>query len=160
MYWEILLIQSHSTAILLPLSIFWKIVLFCRKNHPFFRKDTKFLNVLRILTFSVALYCNFPTFSDFKKEARIFSKKPIYVFSKKLKCRTFWDIFLIQLQSASKWLLSAVSKKTQDFFWTTNFFSRRNHFLNVLRSLTNSVASYNKVLSLAISTKSIFSEKT
>ena len=94
------------------------------------------------------------------KKSKNFFEKPIYVFSnKKLKFRTFWDIFLIQLQSASNWSLLAVSKKSQDNFWTTNFFSRRNHFLKVLRSLTNSVASYNKFLSLAISTKSIFFEK-
>ena len=95
------------------------------------------------------------------KKSKNFFEKPIYVFSnKKLKFGTFWSIFLIQLQSASNWLLLAVSKKTQDIFWATNFFSRRNQFLNVLRSLTNSVASYNKFLSLAISTKSISFRKT
>ena len=98
-------------------------------------------------------------FQRFLKKGKSFFKKPIYVFSKKPKFRTFWDIFLIQLQSASKWLLLVVSKKTQDFLWTTKFFSRRNHFLNVLRSLTISVASYNKFLYLAISKKYFFFEK-
>ena len=116
------------------------------------------MNVLRILTFSAALYCNFATCSDLKKNKNFF-EKPIYVFSKKPKFRTFWDIFLIELQSASNWLLLAVSKKTQDDFWTTIFFSRRNQVLNVLRSPTISVASYNKFLSLAISKKSFFFSK-
>ena len=64
------------------------------------------------------------------------------------------------MQSASIWLPLAVSKKTQDFFWKINFFSRRNQFFNVMRSLNISVASYNKFLSLAISTKSFFSRKS
>ena len=40
---------------------------------------------------------------------------------KKPKYRTFWEILLIQLQSASNWLPLAVFKKTQDFFWKTIF---------------------------------------
>ena len=48
-------------------------------------------------------------------------------------------------------------KKTQKFFLKNqSFFSRRKQFLNVLRSHTISIASYNKFLAMAISTKSIF----
>ena len=64
------------------------------------------------------------------------------------------------MQSASNWLPLAVSKKTQEFFWKTIFFSRRNQFFKNMRSLSISVASYNKFLSLVISTKSFFSRKS
>ena len=133
---------------------------FCQKNpSTSLRRTPTFWTFWEFLHFHWPCSATFLLSAIFKKSKNFF-EKPTYVFSKKPNFQTFWDIFLIQLQSASKWLLLVVSKKTQDIFWTTNFFSRRNHFLNVLRSLTNSVASYNKVLSLAISTKSIFFRKT
>ena len=132
---------------------------FVRKTHPFFKEKHQLFERFENSYIFIALVVQLSYFQRFLKKGKSFFKKPIYVFSKKPKFRTFWEIFLIQLQSASKWLLLVVSKKTQDFLWTTKFFSRRNHFLNVLRSLTISVASYNKFLSLAISKKYFFFEK-
>ena len=40
---------------------------FFRKPHLFFNRKLKFLEILRNLTFSVAFYSKFATFSNFKK---------------------------------------------------------------------------------------------
>ena len=50
-------------------------------------------------------------------------------------------------------------QKNSRFFLKNHFFSRRNQFFNVLRSLTILIASYNKFLILAISTELIFFSK-
>ena len=132
---------------------------FVKKTHAFFKEKHQLFERFENSYIFIGLVVQLSYFQRFLKKSKSFFEKPIYVFSnKKLKFGTFWSIFLIQLQSASNWLLLAVSKKTQDIFWATNFFSRRNQFLNVLRSLTNSVASYNKFLSLAISKKYFFSK--
>ena len=49
-------------------------------------------------------------------------------FQEKPNFWTYWEILLIQMHSASNWLLLAVSKRTQGLFWKTTFFSRRNQF--------------------------------
>ena len=99
------------------------------KPIHFFKKNTIFWNALRILTFSVALWCNFATFSDFRKSKNFF-EIAISDFSKKQNFWTFWEILLIQLHSASNWLLLlAVSEKTQDFFLKNqSFFQEENNF--------------------------------
>ena len=51
-------------------------------------------------------------------------------------------------------------QKNSKFFLKNHFLSRRNQIFNVLRRPTISVASHNKFLSLAISTKSFFFRKT
>ena len=81
-FWENLLSQSHFTANLLPLSLFWKIGFFLEKTHPFIGKNTQFSEVLRNFTFSVTLYCNFATSGDFE-EIKNFFENPIYFFFKK-----------------------------------------------------------------------------
>ena len=155
-----MLFQSLFTASFLHSAIFLKKSNFSfQKTHHVFPSEKLKFELFKKFQFLNAIVVQLSYFQRFLKKSKSFFEKPIYVFSnKKLKFGTFWSIFLIQLQSASNWLLLAVSKKTQDIFWATNFFSRRNQFLNVLRSLTNSVASYNKFLSLAISKKYFFSK--
>ena len=72
-FWEILLFQSHFTANLLPLAILKKFNIFFSKNQSIFLR-TQTLNVLRNLTFLVAFYGKFATFSNSEK-IQYFSRK-------------------------------------------------------------------------------------
>ena len=88
-FWEILLIQLHSTANMLPLSFFLEIGFFLSRDPSIFlKKITNFSNVLRILTFSVALWCKFATFSDFRKNQEFF-RKTNFFFKKKPSFESF-----------------------------------------------------------------------
>ncbi len=64
-FWEILLIQLHPAAFLLPLPNLKKITLFLEKPIYIFN-ETKFWTFGKSF-FSVAFYGNFATFRDFKK---------------------------------------------------------------------------------------------
>ena len=69
--------------------------------------------------------------------------------------RNLTDLVAFWINLAAFWGIFQI--KTQDFFFPKPiFFSRRNHFLNALRNLTISVASYNKFLSLAFFWKKSF----
>ncbi len=83
LFWELLLIPSHSGVNLLPVEFFknW----FFSKNPSFFEQKPEFSILLRNPTYSVAFYRKVASFSDFKNTLDIFWKNA--AFCKKPK---FW----------------------------------------------------------------------
>ena len=107
--WEILLIESPSTAKLLPSAIF-------QKNHIFLPKNT-------------------------------------YILFNKTKFWTFWEVLLFESHFTANLLPYANFRKNHGFFSKyPSFFQQRPFFdfLNVLRSLTFSVAFYGKFATFSI----------
>ena len=80
-FWENLLIQSHSTAYLLPLSLFWKIGFFFEKTHSFFKKTPHFRKFWEFLLFQWPCSVTLLLLGIFKN-SRIFSNTQSIFFSK------------------------------------------------------------------------------
>ncbi len=64
----------------------------------------------------------------------------------------FWQILLLQLHSTEKFITSVISKKSWVFF-EKHLFSKKTHFLKVLRNFTVSVACNSKFATSSNSTK-------
>ncbi len=144
--WEISLSQSHSTANLLHLSLFWKIGFFSKKTYPFITEKNTFRKFREFLHFQWPCSVTLLLLAILKKSTNFSITQSVF-FSKK-------DQFLNVLRNPTKSVafcikLAAFSRlqKNSKFFFrkTSLFLSRRSHFFNVLRDLTNWVASYNKL---------------
>ena len=142
---ENLLFLSHSTLKLLLLPIlklflffqkvhhfsgkkwtFWEIVIFAEKSH-----STATLLSLAILKISCFFWKNSSSF-------------PI-----KINFWTFWDFFLFLSHSTAKLLISAHFLNLETIFPHNHLCFAKPQNLNVLRSLTNSVAFYGKFATLS-----------
>ena len=126
-----LLFQLHYTANLLPPAIFDKFKIFFSKNPSFFQNSSIYLTFLRNLSnrvavYRVAFYSKLATINEFWKTETFFG---ITLFWKEPNFRTFWEISLFHLYSASFCLSSACfkkfkfrfKKKTSVFLHTPNF---------------------------------------
>ena len=138
-FWKLLLFLSLSKANLLLLPIFKLLLLF--KNPSIFRKK---MNVLRNRNNrrEVAFYGNFAISSDF--EEFMFFPVNVICFSIKIDFGTFWEFLLFLSHSTAKLLNSAHFLSLKTIFPKTYLFFAEPQNLNVLRSLTNSVAFYGK----------------
>ena len=101
------------------------------------------MNVLRSFTFSVAFYANLLPLAFFKK-LTIFLRKTNLFFQEGSNFSTFWGILRIQLQPTRISLFLAVFKGMTIFLEKPIYFIYQEQVLNVLRSLTFSVAVYGK----------------
>ena len=130
-FWEILLFQLHYTSNLLPPAIFDKFKIFFSKNPSFFQNSSIYLTFLRNLSnrvaiYRVAFYSKLATINEFWKTETFFGTT---LFWKEPNFRTFWEISLFHLYSASFFLSSACfkkikfrfQKKTSVFLHTPNF---------------------------------------
>ena len=79
------------------------------------------------------------------KKSRYSSENPSIFFQQKTKFWTFREKLTYSVAFCIKLAASSGLQKNSKFFFrkTSLFLSRRSHFSNVLRDLTNSVASYN-----------------
>ena len=80
----------------------------------FFSNKSQFLNVLRVFSFSVALFCKFATLSDFEKIKKFGGKANLFS-RKKPKFWTIGENILIQLHSTANLLPFAHFKKSHSF---------------------------------------------
>ena len=116
---------------------------FFQKTH-FFSKLPQKSNILRSLTISVAFYDKIATFSDF--EDFPFVEKIRHLFEKK---RTFWEILNFQSHSTANLQKSAQFFNLDTIFPKTYLCFAKPENLNVLRSLTNSVAFYGRFATIS-----------
>ena len=130
---------------------FLKNRVFSEKPIHFFKKNTHFSKVLRFCTFSVALYCSFATSGNLKK-SRVFSKTQSIFCQKKTNSWTLWGILQNWLLSASYWLLSAICKNTQIYFFEKPiFFSQEEAILSTFSEIVlNQLHPTTNFLSLAV----------
>ena len=104
------------------------------------------MNVLRSLTFSVALWGKFATFSPFKKIQELFWKTHLFFCETKTSFWTFWEILFIHSHSSVNLLPVAVFQSLVFFRKSHLFFVKRGpEFSTVLRNPTYSVAFYSKL---------------
>ena len=95
------------------------------------------------------------------KKLRFFLRKTNLFPQEGANFSTFWEILLIQLQPETTFTSLAVFKKITIFFRKTHKFHLKKKFLNVLRSLTFSVAFYGKIASFSAFEKNqVFFGKT
>ena len=106
------------------------------------------MNVLRSFTFSVAFYANLLPLAFFKK-LTIFLRKTNLFFQEGSNFSTFWGILRIQLQPTRISLFLAVFKGMTIFLEKPIYFIYQEQVLNVLRSVTFSVAIYGKIASFS-----------
>ena len=103
------------------------------------------MNVLRSLTFSVALCDKFATFSDYEKIQELFWKALLFFLQTIANFWTFWEILLSLSHCSENWLPVASFKFFRFFFRKPIcFLKKRSDVSTVLRNLTNSVAFYRK----------------
>ena len=107
------------------------------------------MNVLRSFTFSVAFYANLLPLAVFKK-LTIFLRKTNLFFQEGSNFSIFWGILRIQLQPKTISLSLAVFEGITIFLEKPIFFKYQKQVLNVLRSVTFSVAIYGKIVLSAI----------
>ena len=104
------------------------------------------MNVLRSLTFSVALWGKFATFSHFKKIQELFWKTHLFFCETKTSFWTFWEILFIHSHSSVNLLPVAIFQTLVFFRKSHLFFVKRGpEFSTVLRNSTYSVAFYSKL---------------
>ena len=110
--------KSHSLSLILQQ--FWCFYLFflkksfcLQKTH--FSKNTKFSNVLKISTYSVAFFCKLANCRDFGKNI-FFLITHLICFQQKPKFWTLREILVIQLHSTANLLPSAIFQKNHIFF--------------------------------------------
>ena len=115
------------------------------------------MNVLRNLTISVASYNNIFNLAISTKS--IFFLENPYIFFTITNFWTFWEVLLFQSGCTASLPRSATFfwKKSQFLFKKHIYFIHWNQFLNVLRSLTISVASSKKIFNFGDFYKIIFS---
>ena len=106
------------------------------------------MNVLRSFTFSVAFHANLLPSAVFKK-LTIFLRKTNLFFQEGSNFSTFRGILRIQLQPKTISLSLAVFKGITIFLEKPIYFIYQEQVLNVLRSVTFSVAIYGKIASFS-----------
>ena len=126
--WRFFLIQSQSSAILLPSAIFQKIIFSFRQLHIFYLIKPNFERFEKPYFFSRTLrqICDLMRF--FVK-ITVFFEIPIFFFNRShfLIFWTFWEVLLFQSHFAANLLLLAFSKKIQFFSGKPiHFFSKEN----------------------------------
>ena len=122
------------------------------------------MNVLRSLTFSVALCGKFATFSDFEKNQEFFRKTHLLFFCEtKAKFWTFWEILFIHSHSSVNLLPVAFFESFSFFFENPICFlwKKDTNFLLFWETLPIQSRSTANLLLLAIlKTLQIFFRKT
>ena len=129
-FWEILLVQSHSTANLLPLPIFAKFKIFFGRHIYFLLKKPKILtlNVLRTLAIPVACILQQICYlQPFLKTSRFFSRKPS-IFWNKTQSLNILRILPIQSHSMANLLPVPIFEKFKFFFERQIFFWKTQKF--------------------------------
>ena len=118
------------------------------------------MNVLRSLTFSVALCGRFATFSDFEEIQEFVWKAHLFLCETKGNFWTFWEFLFIHSHSSVNLLPVAFFKILVFFRKSHLFFVKKGpEFSTVLRNPTYSVAFYSKFATFSDSknTPDIFS---
>ena len=146
-FWENLLIQSHCTANLLPLAIFFLKKAFVRKNSICFIQAPNFCTFWRFLLVQLHCSASLLTLAIFEKQFTNFLKNP-FIFSNEKNLNFLYVLrnLVYSVAFYSKFAAVSGSQNSQGFHSRNQFiFSWRNQVWNVLRFLANSVAFYSKI---------------
>ena len=135
-FWEILLIQSHSTANLLILVILKKFKIFWKNPSIFSERDPKFEHFEK----SVAFYGIFATFIVFWLNSSFFPGRTHLLLKKQQTLNVLLNLTISVAFYGKLATLSNLKKFTFCFSKSLSFYLEKTQFLNVLRNLTISWA--------------------
>ena len=144
-FWKLLLSLSRSAASLLLLPIF-KLFVFFKNPSNFRKKKWKFWE---IAIFAEKSHSTATLLSLAILKISCFFWKNSSSFPIKINFWTFWDFFLFLSHSTAKLLISAHFLNLETIFPHNHLCFAKPQNLNVLRSLTNSVAFYGKFATLS-----------